>query len=158
MRRVLLSTWSVRALTEPTGRLMTLALGTALLALAACRAVGPNYTAPPPKAAINVPTANGPFTGAANAAFSGETAPGPWWRLYESPELDTLVSDAFSANTDLRAAEANLERSKALVEEARAARQPMAEVNFDPSYQQLSPESFLHAGPLAPLGLYDTGV
>jgi NodT family efflux transporter outer membrane factor (OMF) lipoprotein len=68
------------------------------------------------------------------------------------------VSEAFAANADLRLAQANLERSQALLREARAARQPTAEVNFDPSYEQLSPESYLHSGAVAPLGLYDTGV
>ena len=42
--------------------------------------------------------------------------------------------------------------------QARAQRQPSASVNFDPSYQQLSAESYLHSGSLAPTGLYDTGV
>jgi NodT family efflux transporter outer membrane factor (OMF) lipoprotein len=91
-------------------------------------------------------------------AFSPAPATGAWWRLYESAPLDELVSEAFAANTDLRIAQANLERSQALLREARAARQPMAQINFDPSYQQLSPEAYLHSGPVAPLGLYDMGV
>jgi len=61
-------------------------------------------------------------------------------------------------NTDLRMAQANLERSVALLRQARAARQPTAEVNFDPSYQQLSSESYLHSGTVPPTGLYDAGV
>jgi NodT family efflux transporter outer membrane factor (OMF) lipoprotein len=68
------------------------------------------------------------------------------------------VGEAFAANPDLRMAQANLERSQALLRQARAARQPTADVNFNPSYQQLSPEAYLHSGPVAPLALYDTGV
>jgi outer membrane protein TolC len=96
--------------------------------------------------------------GSSDPAFGGEHAPGQWWRLYESAQLDELVSAALLANTDLRMAQANLERSLALLQQARAVRQPTAEVNFDPSYQQLSSESYLHSGTVPPTGLYDTGV
>jgi outer membrane protein, multidrug efflux system len=134
------------------------ALGAFLLCLVGCRAVGPGYNGPPGAAVVNAPAANGPFIGAGDSAFSREPSTGAWWRLYQSAPLDELVSEAFAANTNLRMAQANLERSQALLREARAARRPMAEVNFDPSYQRLSPESYLHSGTLAPLGLYDAGV
>jgi multidrug efflux system outer membrane protein len=133
------------------------ALGAFLLCLVGCRAVGPNYSGPSGAAVVNAPTANGPFIGTGDPAFSPEPSTGAWWRLYESAPLDELVREAFAANTNLRMAQANLERSQALLRGARAARQPTAAVNFDPSYQQLSPESYLHAGALAPLGLYDAG-
>lgn len=134
------------------------ALGGFLVCLVGCRAVGPDYHGPPPEALVNASAANGTFVSGADAAFSPEPASGRWWRLYESAPLDGLVSEALAANTDLRVAAANLERSQALLRQARAARQPTAEVNFDPSYQQLSPEAYLHSGPLAPLGLFDMGV
>jgi outer membrane protein, multidrug efflux system len=129
-----------------------------VLCLVGCRAVGPDYHGPPAVAVVHSPAANGPFVSGAGAAFSPEPASGAWWRLYESATLDGLVSEAFAANTDLRMAQANLERSQALLRAARAARQPMVAVNFDPGYQQLSPEAYLHSGPLAPGGLYDMGV
>jgi NodT family efflux transporter outer membrane factor (OMF) lipoprotein len=134
------------------------ALGGLLLCLVSCRAVGPDYHGPPAAAVVNASAANGSFVSGEGAAFSREPGAGAWWRLYESVPLDGLVSEAFSANTDLRMAAANLERSRALLGETRAAREPTAEFNFDPSYQQLSPEAYLHAGPLAPLGLHDIGV
>jgi outer membrane protein, multidrug efflux system len=134
------------------------AVGAFLLWVVGCRSVGPDYHGPPQVAVINASAANGAFISGAGAAFSAETAAGSWWRLYESAALDGLVSEAFAANTDLRMAQANLERSQALLRAARVARQPMAAVNFDPSYQQLSPEAYLHSGPLAPLGLYDMGI
>jgi len=92
----------------------------------------PDYHGPPPGAVVNAPAANAPFISGAGDAFSPEPASGAWWRLYESADLDRLVSEAFAANTDLRMAQANLERSQALLRGARAARQPMAEINFDP--------------------------
>jgi NodT family efflux transporter outer membrane factor (OMF) lipoprotein len=107
---------------------------------------------------VNASAAHGAFIGSSDPAFSTEPVPGQWWRLFDSPQLDELVSTALAANTDLRAAQANLERSLALLREARAARQPTAVVNFDPSYQQLSSESYLHSGTVSATGLYDTGV
>jgi NodT family efflux transporter outer membrane factor (OMF) lipoprotein len=94
---------------------------------------------------------------AGDGAFSAEPASSAWWRLYESSALDELVREAFAANTDLRTAQANLERSHALFREVKAVRQPMAGVDFDPSYQQLSPESYLHSGAVPAYGLYDAG-
>ncbi len=123
-----------------------------------CRSVGPDYHGPPESAVVNAPAAHGPFVSSSDPAFSEDLAPSEWWRLYDSAQLDELVTAALVANTDLRIAQASLERSAALLRGARAARQPTAEVNFDPSFQQLSPESYLHSGTLSPTGLYDTGV
>jgi multidrug efflux system outer membrane protein len=123
-----------------------------------CRTVGPDYHGPPRSAAVNAPAAQGPFLSASDPAFSTKPAPGAWWRLYDSAPLDELVSTALAANTDLRQAQANLERSQSLLRQAQVARQPMAGVNFDPSYQRLSAESYLHPGTLPTYGLYDTGV
>ena len=124
----------------------------------ACRSVGPDYHGPPQGTVVNAPGAHGPFVSSSDPAFSNELVPSQWWRLYDSPQLDELVSVALVANIDLRMARANIERSAALLREARAARQPTTEVNLDPSFQQLSPESYLHSGTLSPMGLYDTGV
>jgi NodT family efflux transporter outer membrane factor (OMF) lipoprotein len=55
---------------------------------------------------------------------SAETAaepPDDWWRLYHDPTLDKLLDEAFKANTDLRAAEANLQASRAVLDVARDA-------------------------------------
>lgn len=127
-------------------------------ALAGCKTVGPRYAGPPATAVAKAPEAVGPFVSASSPAFSSEPAPGDWWRLYNDPRLDALIRQAFAANTDLRIAEGNLERSQALVRQARAGRQPSVTVNFNPSYQQLSTESYLQPGVIAPLGLIDTGV
>jgi NodT family efflux transporter outer membrane factor (OMF) lipoprotein len=107
---------------------------------------------------VNAPAARGPFVSSGDPAFSAEPAPGAWWRLYESATLDELVSAALVANTDLRMAQANLERSQALLRQAKAMRQPSVEVNFDPSYQQLSAESYIFPGSLAPNWYQDTGI
>ena len=129
-----------------------------VIGAAGCQTVGPNYRGPPRSAVVKSAAAQGPFVSASASAFLRGPVPGAWWRLYDSPRLDELVKEALAANTDLRAARANLERSTALLQQARARRQPSAALNFDPSYQQLSPESYLHAGSIAPTGLYDAGI
>src|SRR5258705_3609751 len=103
------------------------------MSCAGCRTVGPDYHGPPQSSVMNAPAAQGAFVSASDPAFSPEPAPGKWWRLYDSPPLDELVSAAFAANTDLRMAQANLERSQALLRHARIARQPTVAVNFDHS-------------------------
>ena len=129
-----------------------------LIGAAGCKMVGPDYRGPPASAVVNAPTAQASFLSASGSAFSQGAVPDAWWRLYDSPSLDELVKEALAANTDLRQARANLERSAALLQEARARRQPSVEVNIDPSYQQLSAESYLHSGSVSPLGLYDMGI
>jgi outer membrane protein, multidrug efflux system len=134
------------------------ALSAWIMVSVGCRTVGPDYHGPPRTAVVNAPTAQGKFVGSLDPAFSTDAVPSQWWHLYESAQLDELVNAALAANTDLRAAQANLERSQALLRQAEAARQPTAAISLQPSYQQLSTASYLHPGTLAPLGLYYGGV
>ncbi|WP_439533197.1 efflux transporter outer membrane subunit [Polymorphobacter sp.] len=75
-----------------------------------------------------------PVPPAAEAAFitpapvRADTAPDQWWRLYDDPVLDALVEQAFAANTDLRAATANLARVRAVLLEARGGRLPTTSI------------------------------
>ena len=139
-------------------RRLALAAGALAAALATGCTVGPRYAGPPAEAVVHKPEANAPFVSAQGPAFSADPAPGDWWRLYADPRLDQLISEAFAANTDLRIAEANLEKAAALVGEARARRQPSVEMNVNPSAAQLSTQSYLLPGVLPPFGLIDTGV
>lgn len=90
------------------------------LLLAGCVA-GPDYRVPP-NAVINRPEAAAPFVGSKDARVSEAELPPRWWRLYGDPRLDAYVEEALGANTDLRAADANLRRASAIVREAAAAR------------------------------------
>ena len=69
---------------------MSLALSAWLTASLGCRTVGPDYHGPPQSAVVNAPAAQRPFVSASGPAFSPEPAPGAWWRLYDSPQLDEL--------------------------------------------------------------------
>jgi NodT family efflux transporter outer membrane factor (OMF) lipoprotein len=128
------------------------------LAATACATVGPDYKLPS-AAVVNAPAAKGPFVGVqALAAVTQTPLPDHWWRLYQSPDLDRLVAEALAANTDLRVAEATLERSRALVSLAKAAGQPQVSVGAEFQYAQLSAQSYLVEAPIPPVELYDAGV
>lgn len=82
-------------------------------ALGAC-ALGPDYHKPAPPAG-----AAGPFR-SAGPATSPAAVPDAWWRLYNDPALDALVTRALAGNTDLQTAEARLAASRAIYEGARS--------------------------------------
>lgn len=96
-------------------RCLGLTLMASMLALGGCMTVGPDYKVPE-GAAVNAPYANAAIEGAADAPVTQGAAPSKWWRLYDDPALDQLVSEALASNADLRVAAANLARSRAEVE------------------------------------------
>lgn len=102
---------------SPTAPILSPAL-LAMLMLTGCATVGPDYQPPLPPAGIaDRPAA---FAEGDAAVYAAEPLPPRWWQLYASPRIDELVEEALKANTDLRVAAANLERSRAIVQEVRA--------------------------------------
>ena len=98
---------------------MRRALGPILsLALTGC-VVGPTYHAPIPPAG-----ATEPLVSLVPAVETPAAPPDDWWRLYQDPLLDRLIAEAFAANTDLKAAQANLSAARAVYEATRAGRYP----------------------------------
>ncbi|ARS27545.1 efflux transporter outer membrane subunit [Sphingomonas sp. KC8] len=95
--------------------------GLLALALAGCTTAGPYYQRPAQAVAL-APAANANFAAAADRAFAAQALPDRWWRLYDDPALDALVEQALAANKDLRAADANLRRATAIVQEVAAGR------------------------------------
>lgn len=83
------------------------------LTVGGCRTVGPDYARP---------------TVAAPAAYSeaatATAIPDAWWTLFGDPGLDALVTEALGANPDLAAAAARIDRARALLGLADAARMP----------------------------------
>ncbi|MCG5074715.1 efflux transporter outer membrane subunit [Paraburkholderia tagetis] len=110
-------------------------------ALAACAEVGPDYKVPP-QALVNAPAANGAFVSGATVA-TNDPLPDHWWRLYEDPVLNGLIEKALASNVDLRAAQANLERSDALLASARTAREPDIAADASTNYTQQSAQAVL---------------
>ena len=126
--------------------------------LCSCMTVGPDYHLPA-RALANAPGANGAFVGRnISPAVSDEPLPPHWWRLYDSPDLDRLVGDALAANTDLRVAEANLQRSRALVALAKSQGQPNLGFEGGVERTQLSAQQYLFPGNLPELTLYDVNL
>ena len=117
--------------------------------------VGPSYEVPQ-SALINSTAARQPFVIFGDPAFSDTTAPQSWWRLYEDHRLDELVEEALRSNTDLRQADANLERSRAALKQMQSLRQPSVALNAGVQYTQLAGEQYLQ--PITPprTTYYDT--
>jgi NodT family efflux transporter outer membrane factor (OMF) lipoprotein len=116
-------------------------LSTSLVLLSACT-VGPDYRVPE-RAFVKAPAANGAFIESADPAVSEAPLPTHWWRLYSNPRLDAFVEEALSANADLRMADANLERSRALLREAKTLRQPSVAIGGSVERAQLAGEQYL---------------
>jgi NodT family efflux transporter outer membrane factor (OMF) lipoprotein len=126
--------------------------------LSACAAVGPDYRVPA-QAIINVAAARAPFADAEGvSAVSADAPSDAWWSLYDDPKLDALVQRALSANTDLRVADANLERAHALLAEVKAAGRPNVTLGLDVAYAQLSAQQYLVPAMIPATGLYDAGL
>ncbi|WP_293393162.1 efflux transporter outer membrane subunit [Nevskia sp.] len=92
-------------------------LSIAALSLAACAAA----PALPPPASMSA----GAFI---NAPTDVAELPADWWRLYDDPALDALVTASLAANADLRAAYARLAGARAGTAQARAARLPQTRI------------------------------
>lgn len=110
------------------------------LALAAC-ATGPDYAAPGHPA-----TASGTFV-STSGAVTAQPVEGNWWRLYNDPVLDGLVTDALAHNTDIRVAVANLAKARASLREVKTDRLPEVGVSASGTYGRTSE---LQRGPNTP--------
>jgi multidrug efflux system outer membrane protein len=121
--------------------------------LAGCT-VGPDYHLPA-RATFNTPGAQVPFVGTSGAAVTGDELPFQWWHLYRSSDLDRLVTAALAENTDLRVAEANLERSRAMVDLARYQGQPKLGLDVGYSRSQTSAEQYVSSAYLTPSDVYN---
>ena len=126
------------------------------LGLTGCTAAGPDYHLPE-RAAINAPAANGAFVSGA-AVTAAQEPPDHWWKLFDDPVLDRLVEGALAANTDLRVADANLERAEALLAEAHGARQADPAIDASASYVQQSAESYLQHVQPPERPIYNAGI
>lgn len=91
-------------------------------------------SAPAPQPAALATQATGPLLSAEAASPSTAEVPRDWWRLYDSPELDSLVSSALENNRSLALAAANLEQVRAGLSEARAALLPSTTASGNAQY------------------------
>lgn len=110
-------------------RFTTLALAAALAAILAGCAVGPAYERPAALAGgASLPAAfkeGQADEGWVPAAPADALDRGPWWTLFEDPELDRLARLVETANQDVAVAVANYDQARALVAQQRASLFPV---------------------------------
>lgn len=86
----------------------------ALILLAGCSAVGPDYSPP------SLPSAQFPVSfGEPPAGLISGTVEVEWWRAFDEPVLTTLIQRALAANHDIGIAAVRLEEAKAMLRESR---------------------------------------
>ncbi len=90
-------------------------------------AVGP---AGSPRSTIGAP----PSLGQVGSAVAAAPVATQWWRLYDDPALDALVTEALQNNRDLQVASANLREARAVLRERQGARLPLTTVSSDIGY------------------------
>lgn len=124
-------------------RLLLMSAVAAAAALGAgCTTVGPDYHLPE-NSVMRSPDANGPLADPTQRAVSIGAVPDDWWQLYDDPKLDALVNEALAANTNVRVALANVQRSIAMYHEVESENLPQGGVEANAGRAQLSGESFL---------------
>jgi NodT family efflux transporter outer membrane factor (OMF) lipoprotein len=121
-----------------------------VLTLAAGCRVGPDYRKP------TLPIgAEGPLVSMNAQAESAAEPPDDWWKLYSDARLDQLLQEAFAANADLAAAEANFSAARTGIAAARAARYPQTEANVGGIYgRDATTEEILELGGHRPLTIW----
>ena len=127
----------------------------ACASVAGCATVGPGYHVPA-QSVVNVASAQGAFVATTNGTRA-DALPSRWWALYHDPVLDGLIRQTLAANTQLRVAEANLERYHAFVEEVRSQRFS-AGVDAATAWTHPSEEAVLKRVGVKPYENYNAGV
>jgi multidrug efflux system outer membrane protein len=89
---------------------LTLTIGASALLLSAC-AVGPDYKTP-----VQAPVV---LQNAPAGAFSTAAPEADWWKAFNDPVLDGLISQSLTGNLDIRIAVARVDEARALFKDAR---------------------------------------
>lgn len=129
-------------------RRIAAAFSLAVLALAGCVAVGPDYSAPAPQALRMPQTWRNPHEASASAADLAQ-----WWTAFDDADLAALVSEALRDGPDLRAARARLREARARRSFASANRFPTVTAGASATRASASQR----AGSGATSSLYDAG-
>ena len=123
---------------------MLRALCCLILAASSGCAVGPNFKRPAAPAVDRYTPQPLPAETAATAIAGGEAQrfvagmdiPGQWWTLFQSPELNELVTRALRNNPDLRAAQAALRQAEENVKAQRGSYLPTVQAGYDLTRQK----------------------
>jgi outer membrane protein, multidrug efflux system len=132
IRAVLRMIYVLRPVTRILGPVIRFACAIGLLAtidtLNGC-AVGPDYKPPAP-----ADGADAPLVSRRPTAETAAEPPDDWWHLYHDALLDRLLQQAFTANADLKVAEANLSAARAVLEAAKSGRYPQTKAEAAGTY------------------------
>jgi multidrug efflux system outer membrane protein len=99
----------------------------AVLLLAGCATEAPPYVRPP----VELPQAW-------KDSAPRYAADGKWWRIYEDPQLESLVDEALTKNPDLIIAAARVDEARALIRETEAGFLPTVDARAGATRQQIS--------------------
>ena len=127
-----------------------LTLFLAVLTLAGCAAVGPDYEQP------EVPVPDAWQNAALEGLFEGEATLQTWWHTLGDPTLDSLVQRAEGSNLTLREAAERVQEARGLLGFARG--QQMPEVGLGGAAQRFKGSDNSQLGQIAPNGLQTTNL
>jgi len=99
-------------------------IAAAVSLLAACT-LGPNYARP----GVEAPAAYKEAQGWKPAQPRENEPRGPWWKVFDDPQLDALLSQVEVSNQTIKAAEARVREARALTQQAQAAFFPIVTAN-----------------------------
>jgi len=121
--------------------------GLALVWLLAGCAVGPDFTRPQAPAVTHYAPGSDPqqtvaAQGTAQHFTPGDKVAADWWRLFNSPQLDAVISEALAANPGLHAAQASLQQSENTLRSGYGIFFPEVDAHAAATRQRLSPLTF----------------
>ena len=125
--------------------------------LAGCAVVGPNFQRPAAPASAGFAMAGDERPG--GVALTSETrAAGPWWRALGSPRLDAVMSEALAGNQTVAAADASLQKARALEQSARGGLAPKLDASAGAERERINTQVFGITGfPSPTINLYSVG-
>lgn len=131
---------------KPATELTKFASLAALLLLSSC-AVGPDFRRPePPEAKSYFPsgalpraTESAPVPGGESQKFDVKAAiPFDWWKVFKSPQIDSLIKRAFRANPSIEAAQAALRQAQDNAVAQAGFFYPTVGISYSPSRNKLA--------------------
>ena len=134
---------------NPTNLLRLSALSIALLGLASCKAVGPDYVRP----TSTLPAQFAQADAQATAANMNQ-----WWVLYQDPQLTALIEKAQKNNTDIQFAVARIEEADAMMREVGAALLPSVDLSGSGVRNQVTEAGIFPVFGANPRSTYNIGL
>ena len=130
----------------------------AALALAGCKAVGPNFQPPAAPATTGYLMKGDAQT--ASTRLSPDARPaGAWWKAFGSTELDRVMDQALAGNQTVAQADASLARARQLALAQQGRQKPEADLSAQIAGERINIQSLGFTGfPNPTIGLYSLGL